>query len=502
MDNKNKILLDNKFLIKSLLGKGATSRVFLVEDSEKKRIYAAKVLLEYSPQYFKLFSNEKEILNHLKEKNIPDIINIIESGEGPININKLTLNKQYIILDYAEKGDLSEYLFLPEKPLKEKHAKYFFFKILEGVQSIHNNKVCHRDLKTQNILLNKNFRPKISDFGFATYITNSKLKDILGTLRYCAPEILKKKSYDGIKVDIFSLGVILFDLVTGVSGGFKQAALEDPLYKFIIYRIYPSFWKRLTRVKDVSEEFKNLYVKMVSYSPEERPSIEDILNGEWLKEIKNISNDEIKIEELELEIYEDFLERENVINKMKNKKLNTETQNDTGGSPETRSLDVDERVFFSNDLIPKEIKKEKEMGYFIELNGDLNPVKFMNNLANKITSEINCTTDVSKKKLKIVVFFEEEDEEEDEVEENNDEIKNKVEEEKNDEKKDKDDDNDEDEGNGDNDETINKKDTIIKIELFKSNNKNHLLRFLKKSGEMEDYYKNLKKIYAIVEKLV
>ena len=47
-----------------------------------------------------------------------------------------------------------------------------------------------------------------------------------------------------------------------------------------------------------------------------------------------------------------------------------------------------------------------------------------------------------------------------------------------------------------------KKDTIIKIELFKSNNKNHLLRFLKKSGEMEDYYKNLKKIYSIVEKLV
>jgi serine/threonine protein kinase len=81
MDNKNKILLDNKFLIKSLIGKGATSRVFLVEDSEKKRLYAAKVLLEYSPQYFKLFNNEKEILNHLKEKNIPDIINIIESGE-------------------------------------------------------------------------------------------------------------------------------------------------------------------------------------------------------------------------------------------------------------------------------------------------------------------------------------------------------------------------------------------------------------------------------------
>lgn len=239
---------------------------------------------------------------------------------------------------------------------------------------------------------------------------------------------------------------------------------------------------------------------MVSYSPEERPSIEDILNGEWLKEIKNISNDEIKIEELELEIYEDFLERENVINKMKNKKLNTETGNAPGGSSDTRSLDTDEHVFFSNDLIPKEIKKEKEMGYFIELNGDLNPVKFMNNLANKIASEINCQTDVSKKKLKIVVFFEEEDE--DEVEENNDEIKNNIEEEKNDEKKDKNEDNDEDEGNGDNDETINKKDTIIKIELFKSNNKNHLLRFLKKSGEMEDYYKNLKKIYAIVEKLV
>ena len=99
--------------------------------------------------------------------------------------------------------------------------------------------------------------------------------------------------------------------------------------------------------------------------------------------------------------------------------------------------------------------------------------------------------------MKFEVYFEEEDEEEEE--ENNDEIKNSGEEEKNDEKKDTDE--DEDVGN-DNDETINIKDTIIKIELFKSNHKNHLLRFLKKSGEMEDYYKNLKKIYAIVEKLV
>ena len=299
---EGKVFLDNKYILISPKGKGGTSKVFLVEEPQTKNLYAAKILFQ---EKLTSFNNEIEILNYLKDKNIPNIINIINFGEGDIILKKGIFKKKYIILDYAEKGDLSEYIFLTEKPLIEKHAKFIFAEILEGVKALHKNKICHRDLKTANILLDKNFNPKIADYGFSTYITNNKIKGCLGTFPYAAPEVLNDKLYDGVKIDIFSLGVIMFDLVTGIKG-FRLALIKDPMYKLIIQKSYPLFWKQLTQVKGVSEDFKKLYVKMVAKNPEERPSIDDILNDKWMKEIKDLKNDENKKEELKTKYMKNY----------------------------------------------------------------------------------------------------------------------------------------------------------------------------------------------------
>ena len=481
------ILLDNKYIIKSLKGKGGTSKVFLVEELKTNKIYASKILLHLNLPYIPYFNNEIEILNYLKDKNIPNIIKIIDSGEGDIILDKTTVKKKYIILDYAEKGDLSEYIFLLEKPLIEKHAKFIFSEILEGVKDIHKNKVCHRDLKTANVLLDKNFNPKIADFGFSTYITSNKIKGCLGTYRYAAPEVLSDKYYDGVKIDIFSLGVILFDLVTGKSGGFKEARLKDPLYKLIMQKSYPSFWKKLTQVKDVSEEFKNLYVKMVAKNPEERPSIDDILKDKWMEEIIDIKKDEKKKEDLKIEIYEELLERENVINSMKSKERKTEKKEDNGNNG-NRSLGQENHEYFKKDLIPRDIKEGKIIEYYYKIKGDLNPVEFMNKLANIILFVNNnkCQIEEKKNKLKFEVIFEDDEEEENIEDDKNNEENNE----------------NENEINDNDNETICKKDSIIKIELFKYGNKEHLLRFMKKSGEKEDYYKHIKSLYSCVEKLL
>ena len=170
-----KIIIDKKYVRKETKGEGYSSKVYMVEEIKTKKIYAAKIFNSHSD----LFYNEVEMLGKLKEKKLQNIINIIEFGDGDIVKGYSYNKKQYIILEYAEKGDLSKFIKIPKRPFKEKHAKLLFTKIVKAVKSIHENGICHRDLKTGNILLNEKFNPKIGDFGYSTYIQDN-LKDVLG----------------------------------------------------------------------------------------------------------------------------------------------------------------------------------------------------------------------------------------------------------------------------------------------------------------------------------
>ena len=279
--NKNmeyKEIINNKYLTINNKGEGATSKVFEVKDIKTEKVYAAKVFKKSCDYYF---LKEIEILNTIKKVNNPYIINMIESNISE-NGQLPKEEKKYIILEYASKGDLSDYISLANNGLKEKYCKLIFYKILKGIQACHNAGICHRDLKLQNILLDENFNPKICDFGFATF-NEKNLKDFLGTLNYSAPEIILGKPYDGFKADIFSLGVILLYLATCKKGFFK-ANKDDQHYRLIMTQHYKQYWKVVGEaINKISDELKKLYIKMVSYRPKKRPTIEEILNDEWMK---------------------------------------------------------------------------------------------------------------------------------------------------------------------------------------------------------------------------
>ena len=472
-----KMNIDNKYAILGKIGYGASSIVFHVKEYTTEREYVAKILKEPSPY----FHSEIEILNFLKKTNNPFIINLVNNGKGNIFFTNNSLEKkQYIILEYASKGDLCKYIYLIKQGLSEKYSKVIFAKILRGVLSFHQAGICHRDLKMDNILLDDNFNPKICDFGFAKFNAGN-LDEILGTPKYAAPEILSGLPYDGIKADIFSLGVLLLSLVTS-HFCFKLAFIRDPLYRYIIARRYKKYWELVSnQIKGVSEELKNLYNKMISFRPEERPTIKEILNDEWFKEIRDLNNEQLK--ELEKEILDEFLKRESVINM----RLDMKAEEGINYSLDfSRGSEDNKTIYFDLALKPKYAKFENNMKNCIKIGGNLSPANFMNNLANEIVQSFqdNCVIEESAKTLKFNIIFEEEIEDEEEIPQDLQEefVKLGIEEDRQKE------------------ETLQKKNCVIQCKLYQSINGGHILKFSKKDGELDDYYKNLETIISLVKK--
>lgn len=100
------------------------------------------------------------------------------------------------------------------KRLSDLEAQYIFKQILHGVKYLHDKNVCHRDLKMTNILINSKGQVKIIDFGFAIE-ADQKLRMYCGTPSYMPPEMVNKRAYYGIPLDIWSLAVVLYKLLTG-----------------------------------------------------------------------------------------------------------------------------------------------------------------------------------------------------------------------------------------------------------------------------------------------
>ena len=299
----------NKYKIIKLIGTGGFANVYLSENQTNHRFYATKVMDKSSLA----FTKELKMLQKLSLLNNPYIIKLIDFGEGPIQINNENEDKQFAILEYAPKGELYDYIEKTSNGLEERHAKFIFKKILQGVQAIHNYGICHRDLKLQNILLDGFFNPKICDFGFATEIKGQNgselLTEFVGTENYAAPQMFSGKPYHGIKADIFSLGVILLNLTTGRIG-FITSKKSDSYYKHIMNQEYNLYWDKVKdQIREISDELKTLYLKMVSHNEEERPSIEEILRDPWMKEVNDLNEIEYKF--LESEVYKVFRHLEN-----------------------------------------------------------------------------------------------------------------------------------------------------------------------------------------------
>lgn len=133
-------------------------------------------------------------------------------------------------MEMAGENTLSR--FTRKKPLKRlsnKEAAFVFNQVCKGVEYLHMNNICHRDLKMTNILIDYRHQVKIVDFGFSTR-ADTFHKMYCGTPSYMSPEIILKRSYLGKCVDVWSLGVVLYKLLTGEYPFGCMICSHDPVF--------------------------------------------------------------------------------------------------------------------------------------------------------------------------------------------------------------------------------------------------------------------------------
>jgi 5'-AMP-activated protein kinase catalytic alpha subunit len=149
-------------------------------------------------------AREIHILKLIRHPNIIQLYEIIE-----------TPKQLYLIMEFAEGGELFDHI-VSKNRLDEDEACEFYQQIIDGIEYIHELHVVHRDLKPENLLLDANKNIKIADFGLSnTYKKGELLKTACGSPCYAAPEMIAGKKYEGVNVDIWSSGVVLFAMICG-----------------------------------------------------------------------------------------------------------------------------------------------------------------------------------------------------------------------------------------------------------------------------------------------
>ena len=273
--------LIEEYIIKETIGKGTFSTVKLGEHIKTKKKVAIKIL---DKEKLKTKEDSIRIQREIKILSIMDHPNIIKTYK----ITE-TAKNYYIIMEYCEGGELFDYIVEKER-LDESEASIFFYQLINSLEYIHSKGIAHRDLKPENLLLTKNKKIKIIDFGLSNYFggDTSPLQTPCGSPSYASPEIIRGELYNGFRIDIWASGIILFAMLCGYlpfdeeeeenedikcfsQDGKKEEKSEDNeilFQKILEGKIdYPDY---------LSDIAVDLIKKMLVVEPEDRIKIKDI----------------------------------------------------------------------------------------------------------------------------------------------------------------------------------------------------------------------------------
>ena len=265
----------NGFKLEKIIGKGSYGIVYSAKKISTGEIYAIKKINITNLTHYE----NKSIINELKILACHNCPYIIQYESVFIHLNNI-----YIITEYAQKGDISQLI----KRYKTNHTYftenqiwYYFIQICIGLRYLHKNNIIHRDIKPANLFIDKNNNIKIGDFGIIKTLQSYMMyaQTLIGTPYYMSPEIYKNQRYN-TKIDIWSLGCILYEMIT------LKLPFNDNNIQGLKYKIFNGKFENIPENirKKYSPELLNLLYSLININPYRRYSIDDILNIKFIKD--------------------------------------------------------------------------------------------------------------------------------------------------------------------------------------------------------------------------
>lgn len=263
-------ILFGKYEMGRLLGQGTFAKVYHARNIVTGESVAIKVInkkqVKRDGLVMEQIKREISIMRLVRHPNIVELKEVMA-----------TKTKIFFVMECVKGGEL--FAKVSKGRLKEDLARKYFQQLISAVDFCHSRGVSHRDLKPENLLLDEtNGDLKVSDFGLSALPEQLRNDGLLhtqcGTPAYVAPEILRKKGYDGAKADIWSCGVVLFVLLAGYLPFREENAVKMYRKVFKAEYEFPRWF---------SEDSKRLISRLLVSDPEKRISIAEIMENPWFK---------------------------------------------------------------------------------------------------------------------------------------------------------------------------------------------------------------------------
>ena len=335
------------------IGKGGFGLVWKVIHKKTQKVYCIKVIEKEGIIKQKLEAQMNREIEIMYILNHPHCLRLKNHFEDDQNF--------YLVMPLAHKGQLYRVLRKFRK-FDERTAAQILRETISALQYLHSFKppIIHRDIKPENLLLNNGGRVLLADFGWSNFSDGDVRKTFCGTPEYIAPEMLLKKGHD-TRVDIWSIGVLMFELLAGYSP--FVAKNNQDLYQNI--RRLKIQWP-----KDMPPLAKNLIGKILKLNPLDRPSLQEILDHQWFKqtkiikpllENKLITTKDLLVFHMLNEPSETILERINTILNLTGKDAdNTNAKNIAKETPDSEHVIKQNNIMKQIESDKKEEKKEEK----------------------------------------------------------------------------------------------------------------------------------------------